>query len=467
MADLYSSLGEKMSRRTKTRIDRIGLNYQNLQKKMHKIYLSLALFLGCIMVAAFPLFQEPDGTYHFEDSASLVGLTTDLSNSGYVGVTSGTGSQAQFYQSRTFFRQYFKTEAKIIPESQVPRNLGAKTELYDFIGHLVPAGGLWLGYHIYPSLGMMTVFGRLISLLVYAFFTCLTIKWLKRGKLLFSAVMLSPVILTQYTSFSYDGFSNMFVAASLAFAVNMIVNKKITWKTILGLIFFSTGLILAVKSNFAALILLYFIIFIVNFVKGWRDQNKIKLFMKFYKPLIIGFVILGGILATLYLSKYGGIIDVLYRFFITSVYSFGEPLTISSFVSADLYMSRNFTEWLTVIWFILIFLCAMVEEKYVDSRLISNIALFSIFFNIAAVSVKYIGYMEPGYSPAPVVHGGLRGAQGRYFTVLWPLLGIYIGNTNSKLKLKGYEIVVLLMILVVVLTNSINIFVNLYSVIWK
>lgn len=105
---------------------------------------------------------------------------------------------------------------------------------------------------------------------------------------------------------------------------------------------------------------------------------------------------------------------------------------MSSFVSADIYMSQNFTVWLSVVWFILIVLSALVEEKFVDSRLISNIALFSIFFNIAAVSIKYIGYMEPGYSPTPVVHGGLRGLKEdtlqHFGHCLVYFLGIFIQN---------------------------------------
>lgn len=63
----------------------------------------------------------------------------------------------------------------------------------------------------------------------------------------------------------------------------------------------------------------------VNFVKSWHNQSLIKFFAKIKKGLIAMVILFALIGASLYLAKFGGIFDVIYRFFITSVYAFGEP----------------------------------------------------------------------------------------------------------------------------------------------
>ncbi|GAA3268180.1 hypothetical protein GCM10017706_33310 [Lactococcus lactis subsp. hordniae] len=119
-----------------------------------------------IISIAMPLFNEPDGQYHFAFSSAMVGLNTDISRYGEPEISSGMGNQQIFYRKGNFFQQYFLTEAKIYPVKDSPRSLGLDDKLrYNYIGHIIPAVGIWLGYHIYPSMGVMIVVARLFRCL--------------------------------------------------------------------------------------------------------------------------------------------------------------------------------------------------------------------------------------------------------------------------------------------------------------
>lgn len=55
-----------------------------------------------------------------------------------------------------------------MPMNKLPRSTEyPKVLSYNFLGHIVPAAGVWLGYHIYPSMGMIIVCARLLSMFVY------------------------------------------------------------------------------------------------------------------------------------------------------------------------------------------------------------------------------------------------------------------------------------------------------------
>ena len=68
-----------------------------------------------IISIVMPLFNEPDGQYHFAVSSAMVGLNTDISRYGEPEISSGMGNQQIFYRKGNFFQQYFLTEAKIFP----------------------------------------------------------------------------------------------------------------------------------------------------------------------------------------------------------------------------------------------------------------------------------------------------------------------------------------------------------------
>ncbi|MFG7388155.1 DUF2142 domain-containing protein [Lactococcus lactis] len=119
------------------------------------------------------------------------------------------------------------TEAKIYPVKDSPRSLGLDDKLrYNYIGHIIPAVGVWLGYHIYPSMGVMIVVARLFSMFVYSLIMFFIIKYIKFGKLLFATIGLSPVIMNSFSSLSYDSLGMVIVAVAVAVMIDMIAQKK-------------------------------------------------------------------------------------------------------------------------------------------------------------------------------------------------------------------------------------------------
>lgn len=223
-----------------------------LEKRIHKYYLVIALFFGVVLSILMPFFNEPDGVYHFVNSSNIVHLTTDINVYGENSKWFGDQfvNQKPAYQNGDYFKKYFETEVQRMPMSKLPRStVYPKVLSYNFIGHLIPAIGIWAGYHIYPSIGMMIVCGRLVNMLVMTIGMFLIIKFVKRGKLLFMVVALSPVQMNLFSSLSYDATSMLLVSIFIAALINIVNRDKFTIFSLMRLCLLAAILYLGVKTN--------------------------------------------------------------------------------------------------------------------------------------------------------------------------------------------------------------------------
>lgn len=234
---------------------RLLFNEETIGKKIHKFYLTIALFFGVILSIGMPFFNEPDGVYHFVNSSNIVHLTTDITVYGENSKWFGNQfiNQKPAYQNGDYFKKYFETEVQRMPMSKLPRSTEyPKVLSYNFLGHIVPAAGVWLGYHIYPSMGMMIVCARLLSMFVYSLILFFIIKYVKRGKLVFTIIGLSPVAMNTFSSLSYDGLTLILAAFLVAVGINMVNKRKITPLNLIPMILVQLLYILPQKliSNF-------------------------------------------------------------------------------------------------------------------------------------------------------------------------------------------------------------------------
>ena len=292
---------------------------EEIEKKIHKYYLVIALFFGVILSIWMPFFNEPDGVFHFVNSSNIVHLTTDINVYGEDSKWFGDqfANQKPAYQNGDYFKKYFETEVQKMPMSKLPRSTEyPKVLSYNFIGHLIPAIGVWAGYHIYPSMGMMIVCGRLVNMLVMTIGMFLIIKFVKRGKLLFMVVALSPVQMNLFSSLSYDATSMLLVSIFIASVINIVNRDKFTIFSLIRLCLLAAIIYLGAKTNLWLVFL-----FIPLLVFAYPLKKIIKSIIVLTPPIArrIFMIITIGILvavADFYIAhQRGGFLTLIYKLF--------------------------------------------------------------------------------------------------------------------------------------------------------
>ncbi len=446
---------------------RLLFNEETIGKKIHKFYLTIALFFGVILSIGMPFFNEPDGVYHFVNSSNIVHLTTDITVYGENSKWFGNQfiNQKPAYQNRDYFKKYFETEVQRMPMSKLPRSTEyPKILSYNFLGHMVPAAGVWLGYHIYPSMGMMIVCARLLSMFVYSLILFFIIKYVKRGKLVFTIIGLSPVAMNTFSSLSYDGLTLILAAFLVAVGINMVNKRKITPLNLIPMIFSSIAVYFAAKTNIKLLILIFPIIVLSILMKG-RIKDRINKLPSRLKLIIsiflLSVVLIGG---AIYAQRYGGLGLVIYKLFMNFSYNFNPNINvqdINTVLVQPLATHNMMPFWLTSVWFIMILAAAFAEAKFVKDPLISYGALGLFILNILALYVNFFTGFSSGVNAA---NGAIGGVQGRYVTPMLFLLPLFAGNEHFELRVVSYKTVALFSAAIIVISNSLLFFDTLFTV---
>ncbi|MBD5854202.1 DUF2142 domain-containing protein [Lactococcus lactis] len=452
---------------------------EGIDKRIHKIYLVLALIVGISLSVAMPLFNEPDGQYHYTAATNMAGLTNDLSAYGESEIVTGINQQIIHYQEGNFFETYFKNKIKLMPMEDLPRlNYIPSKKGYNYWGHLLPTVGVWLGHALYPSIGVMVVVARLLSTLICSLAMFFIIKWVKAGKLLFFAVSLSPVSTNTFASLSYDATTYVLAALVVAAAINIVVRQRVV---LLDFVFFATSSVIlwfGAKTNIRLLIaLIPFVIFItlirkkeispLNEIDNYTRRDKRRKYSKV--PLIIvGTLLIVAILVVMSIFK-PTLLFSFYRIGISHLINVTPGLDVSSIFQSLLaapYASINYIPfWVSSLWYILLVLIVLVEKKYVWSSWISWFSFILFLAGLGAVYYSFVIYV----GQAPIVSssrmiGAVVGVQGRYFTPTLLLFSLFGANKNFTFKLESYRLVTIFAIFVVVVSNAMLLFGTLLGI---
>ncbi|WP_282667318.1 DUF2142 domain-containing protein [Lactococcus cremoris] len=440
-----------------------------LEKRIHKYYLVIALFFGVVLSILMPFFNEPDGVYHFVNSSNIVHLTTDINVYGENSKWFGDQfmNQKPAYQNGDYFKKYFETEVQRMPMSKLPRStVYPKVLSYNFIGHLIPAIGIWAGYHIYPSIGMMIVCGRLVNMLVMTIGMFLIIKFVKRGKLLFMVVALSPVQMNLFSSLSYDATSMLLVSIFIAALINIVNRDKFTIFSLMRLCLLAAILYLGVKTNLCLVLL-----FIPLLVFAYPLKRIIKSIIVLTPPIArrIFMIITVGFLAVIafYIThQRGGFLTLIYKLFINFTYNFGGSdysIFTSTFTKPLSGSNSQIPIYFSAVWFLLVGVAAFSETKFVKKSIISWTALAIFILNIVALFVIYSNV--GGFTgDRGALMGQIGGIQGRYITPLLPLLVLFAGNHRFVLGVTSRITVIRATIVIAVLSNAALLFDTLFTI---
>lgn len=463
----------------KKRIEKKSVSSSVDEKKnnLHKIYLIISVLLGMILAIGMPFFNEPDGQYHYVVSSNMVNLSNDISAYGEVSIGTGIDQQIKAYQQGDYFQKYYLTKIVEMPMSKQPRGgVEEKPNIksYNFWGHLIPALGVWIGHKVYPTMGVMITTARLFSVLISSLLMFLIIKYVKKGKMIFVALSLTPVTLNSFASLSYDSLSFILVAWLMAIVINSLVDQEIRWWRWLELGVASIAIYFGAKTNFKVL-LLFIPILIVMF--GFpKLYQRISLFCSYLwtNKKVLALSLLGGIglafITFIFLLslKHSGILYSIYRFIINYSVNLSDYLSVSSVfynLLGSPYPNINYTPaWVSMGWYVVLFVALLSEDKFIKSKLISLASMLIFLLGITAVYYAYMTYTPTG---APVgnstILGQMQGLQGRYFTPTLFLLLFVTCQEKFKIKIKGSKGVLLFVTGTAVVTNILLLFSTLFG----
>ncbi|GHU37233.1 membrane protein [Bacilli bacterium] len=445
--------------------------------KLHKGYLILSVLLGMILAIGMPFFNEPDGQFHYVVSSNMVNLSNDISAYGEVSIGTGIDQQLEVYQQGGYFQKYYLTRIVEMPMSKQPRQgltENPNIKSYNFLGHLIPALGVWIGHKIYPSMGMMITTARLFSVLINSLLMFLIIKSVKKGKMIFVALSLTPVTLNSFASLSYDSLSFVLVAWLIAIVINSLVDQQIKWWRWLELAVASVAIYFGAKTNFKVL-LLFIPVLIAMFVFPKLYQKLSRFFSDLWTnkkalvlSLLVGLGLIFVILIVLLGLRHNGIFYSIYRFIINYVVNLRDYLSVSSVfynLLGSPYPNINYTPaWVSMIWYIVLFAVLLSEDKFIKSKFISLTSMVIFLMGIAAVYYVYMTYTPTGAPVGnPTILGQMQGLQGRYFTPTLFLLLFVTCYEKFKIKINGQKGILLFVMGIAVITNVLLLFSTLFG----
>lgn len=464
MESAQASRLQRSQRQTSKKIP--AFKEERLDHKLHKLYLGLAIFLGTLLALFMPFFSEPDGVFHFVNASNIAGITVDISAYGEDAQWFGDqfDTQRPSFQQRFRFEKYFKNEVQRMPIEDLPRqnSIPPRTS-FRYWSSVIPAVGVWLGYHIFPSLGMMITVARLLNMFVLSTGIFFIIKYVKRGKLFFILTTLNPITLNIFASLSNDGLSVVLVSWMVSLAINAITEERFNFKKLTTMLLLSIVIRLAAKTNFLVVLGLIPLLGFVFLSKG-RLEKFWQILPKLVKiVIIIAMTVVVLLVGHNLTERYGGLSTIFYRLFINTFYNFSNNAfsNFSSALTTPLWGITPMPNWLSAVWLVALVLAAFSEEKIVHHAFLSWGSLAIYFANMFGL---YLVFFEGYASGRNAAVGQIGGLQGRYITPLFLLLFIFASDVRFKLKVSSRNIVALFSVVLIIISNLLLLFNTLFQI---
>ncbi|WP_374285545.1 DUF2142 domain-containing protein [Lactococcus sp.] len=404
--------------------------------KVEKVFIRLALIFGILTVFIQPLFSAPDEYLHFSVAYNVFHTSTNefyKDGNTLSAINEKSNGYITVYQEGSWYKYYFKDKAPYTDSQKLTVHLNISN-----ISRLPQAIGILIATLIYPSWGLMFIFGRLANLLFYSFALYFCIKKAKFGKWPMAAVGLLPISIQQAASMNYDAATYVAVFAVFSLMTNLWTRKE---KLDLRWIIYSILVLLLLLVPKAS-VLVVGIFFVTLPTHLFGDNVFTRLLDKFWDlcsrfKWLVAIVILGafGLYLKYEFAHYGGLVQgtqILFNtFFRPDIYTNLDNVLVTGMIGNFGQMTYRLPEWLIVFDFIFLFIL-MTREKEVtlDTRVaVSGVIAFmaNILMTAVAVYITWTVPKLPGYLPMMVSLGN----QGRYYTPLLILLipvGIYLNK---------------------------------------
>jgi uncharacterized membrane protein len=233
-------------------------NIKGLLEQPEKVFATLALLSGFIMVLLMPLFMVPDETVHFYRAyqvgeGRIVGTNANEKIGGSVPILPAMGTENKGEPTDLPFYAH-------LPARGERFEMFPSTALYSPVGYVPQAAGVDVARILGAPLNIMVLLGRLCNLIMYVILVFLAIKIAKQGKWVYVAAGLLPLSIQEAASLSPDVMN-----VGLAFLTIAVIHglffqtSKVTHRQFLLLLLLAAGLGLTKQTNFLLLLPIVFV----------------------------------------------------------------------------------------------------------------------------------------------------------------------------------------------------------------
>ena len=203
-----------------------------LFKKPEYAFLTIASFFGLLILLFVPILSAPDENQHFQVEYTMF--------NGGQPIPEGIILNEQMVLDKTRQSYFgFFAENQSIKSSNISLNLDNNSVTFDGktpasiqknIMRIPPAIGVLIGRIIHPSIGSAATLGRAFNFILYILVVFVIIKYIKVGKWTMFIIALTPMMMQQAASLSYDTVNVLAIFIWISLIVNISVNKKINKK---------------------------------------------------------------------------------------------------------------------------------------------------------------------------------------------------------------------------------------------
>jgi uncharacterized membrane protein len=432
----------------------------NLSKKLSSFdkpewfFLLNGTFFGILMVFLTPPFQVPDEPDHFFRAFHLseLNIIARRSEDGVVGdylPESLHRVSSEVMQGLLFARRKridIQKNFSLLSEPVDPNNRKftymSQMSLYSPVPYIPQVVGITLAKSLNFSVLSLVYMGRLCNLFTCVLLIYLAIRITPVFKYVFFLLALTPISLFQSASLSADGATNSLSFLIIAIFLRHAFDKEthIEAKDI-GILFLLAILISLCKQVYFFLIFMFLLIPIKKF------SSKKKYFITFSFLIFISIFFSFGwihlikdiIHVNIHLPKDSVspekqlefIISNPFEYFKVIIRSLVQYTFIESFIGQLGWRETRIPEFLTILYFIVLFSLALIDKnEEVNVTIKDKIILSSLFFSICILvtTMLYLTW-------SPVGDVVVAWLQGRYFIAISILLLLMLYNTKNVVPL--------------------------------
>ena len=398
--------------------------------KIEKVFLYLAIFMIGISVFFMPATEVPDEVKHadtawhilYPDSDNILDweAKNDIINN---------PQPADADVNWSLFQQFFVEK---IDTEQITSRFNFELKSISYLPQFI---GMYIGKTIYPSLGIILTFGRLINAAVYIIAIFYFIKFIRSGKEVLLFVSLLPMMIQQAGSLSYDVLNYVAIAGFFTFIINLLHRRTIGMKHYI-LLLLLTILMVAVKLNN---IFLLAVLAFINFecIDRLTLFNPfLKLFQKHRLVVLSLLSLLVAVVAGVYIHQTVGVKQFAAMMFNTLMNN-NLNGALNTFLTTGIF---GYFGWLTIplpLWVVFFDVFVLTLLLFVDKSFElpkSEAIVLGMVFPVQVAIIITIMY----FLWTPQILGENAsisvGTQGRYFTpfllYLYPLCAGWKKNIN-------------------------------------
>ena len=404
--------------------------------KIEKVFLYLAIFMIGISVFFMPATEVPDEVKHadtawhilYPDSDNILDweAKNDIINN---------PQPADADVNWSLFQQFFVEK---IDTEQITSRFNFELKSISYLPQFI---GMYIGKLIYPSLGVILTFGRLVNAAVYIIAIFYFIKFIRSGKEVLLFVSLLPMMIQQAGSLSYDVLNYVAIAGFFTFIINLLHRRTIGMKHYI-LLLLLTILMVAVKLNN---IFLLAVLAFINFECADKLLFLNPFLKKFQKNRLVVLSILSlliSLVAIIYIHQTVGIKQFISVMFNTLVNN-NLNGALNTFLTTGIF---GYFGWLTIplpLWVVFIDIFVLTILLLVDKNFelpkSEAVALGMVFPVQVAIIIAIMYFL---WTPQILGENASIsvGTQGRYFTpfllYLYPLCAGWKKNINIDINEK-------------------------------